>query len=71
MYFIIIPKDIVEKRGVFVDKPRTKDGGAVITPSDLRFTQFSYGDVQLLNDADTALLLAKDEEDPDSENQNS
>lgn len=62
MYYIIIPKEIVEKRGVFADKPRTKDGSAVITPGDLRFTRFSYGKVQLLNDADTALLLAKDED---------
>lgn len=64
MYYIIIPKKIVDERGVFADRPRTKDGGAVITPSDLRFTRFSYGEVQLLNDSDTALLLAqKDEED--------
>lgn len=74
MYYIIIPKEIVEKRGVFADKPRTKDGGAVITPGDLRFTQFSYGGVQLLNDADTALLLAEKEKDSnpgsDSETKN-
>lgn len=64
MYYIIIPKKIIDERGVFADRPRTKDGGAVITPSDLRFTRFSYGEVQLLNDSDTALLLAqKDEED--------
>lgn len=69
MYYIIIPKEIVEKRGVFTDKPRTTDGSAVITPSDLRFTKFSYGDVQLLNDADTALLLSKDK-DSDKEETN-
>lgn len=73
MYYIIIPKEIVEKRGVFADKPRTEDGGAVITPGDLRFTKFSYGNVQLLNDADTALLLSKkkDTGNETSDNENS
>ncbi len=66
MYYIIIPKKIVDERGVFADRPRTKDGGAVITPSDLRFTRFSYGEVQLLNDSDTALLLAQKNDDGDT-----
>lgn len=67
MYYIIIPKKIVDERGVFADKPRTKDGGAVITPSDLRFTRFSYGDVKLLNDSDAALLLAQKDDADTSE----
>lgn len=66
MYYIIIPKKIVDERGVFADRPRTKDGGAVITPSDLRFTRFSYGEVQLLNDSDTALLLAQKDDEEDT-----
>lgn len=60
MYYIIIPKDIIEQRGVFTDSQRLTDGRAVVPLSETRFTRFSYGTVQLLNDSDTAALIAED-----------
>lgn len=63
MYFIIVPKQIIDKRGVFTDCTRLSDGSAVVPLSETRFTQFSYGEVKLLNDEDTRTLIAEDSKD--------
>lgn len=60
MYYIIVPKEVIDERGVFTDKPRLSDGGAVVPVGDLRFTRFSYGGVRLLNDKDTLALMEQD-----------
>lgn len=60
MYYIIVPSEIVEKRGVFKEHTRLSDGSAVVPLSETRFTNFSYGEVKLLNDADAAQLIEED-----------
>lgn len=60
MYYIIVPKNVIEARGVFTDATRLSDGSAVVPLSMTRFTQFSYGEVKLLNDADTSALIDSD-----------
>lgn len=60
MYYIIIPKTVIDGRGVFTNSQRLSDGSAVVPLSETRFTRFSYGEVKLLNDSDTAALIAED-----------
>lgn len=67
MYFIIIPKKLVDERGVFADHTRLSDGSAVVPMSETRFTRFSYGDVKILNEEDTNLLVANDKKNQKEE----
>lgn len=66
MYYIIVPSEIVEKRGVFKEHTRLSDGSAVVPLSETRFTNFSYGEVKLLNDDDAKALIVEDGKDNSS-----
>lgn len=69
VYYIVIPKSIVEERKIFLDKPTLPDGRVIITTRDLAYTKFSYGTVELLNEQGlTALrrsLESSEESDDD------
>lgn len=58
MYFILVDKSVIDKRRVFPNAETLPepDGRAVIPIGDLRFTRFSYGTVELINDADLSTL---------------
>lgn len=58
MYFILVDKSVLDKRRVFPNAETLPepDGRAVIPTGDLRFTRFSYGQVELINDSDLASL---------------
>lgn len=60
MYFAVIPKQLIDERGVFTDAPQLTDGSRVVSMSDImRFTRFSYGTIQLLNETDAIALINK------------
>lgn len=58
MYYILVPQKFISERQVFTDNEQLPepDGRTVVPVSDLRFTQFSYGQVELINATDLALL---------------
>lgn len=58
MYYILVPQKLISERQVFTDNEQLPepDGRTVVPVSDLRFTQFSYGQVELINASDLALL---------------
>lgn len=58
MYYILVDKQKLDERRVFPNAQTLPepDGRAIISVSDLRFTRFSYGQVELINDTDLATL---------------
>lgn len=58
MYYILVPHKLISERQVFTENEQLPepDGRTVVPVSDLRFTQFSYGQVELINASDLALL---------------
>ncbi|MBO4906224.1 MAG: hypothetical protein J5486_04195 [Bacteroidaceae bacterium] len=60
-YHILVPKELIEQRHVFPDNPKTADGRTVLSIRDLSYTRFSYGQVEIVNDADLATLMATPE----------
>lgn len=72
MYYILIPKEVIENRNVFSDYPTLPggDGRTILPVGDLRFTQFSYGQVELINqeDLDTLIVSIKSKDSASSTN---
>lgn len=60
MYYVLVPQKLIEERQVFTDNEvlPAPDNRTVVPLGDLRFTQFSYGQVELINDADLSSLRA-------------
>lgn len=58
MYYILVDKQKLDERRVFPNASTLPepDGRAIIPVGDLRFTRFSYGEVELINDTDLASL---------------
>lgn len=72
MYYILIPKEVIEKRNVFSDYPKLPggDGRTILPVGDLRFTQFSYGQVELINqeNLDTLIVSLRSKDSASSTN---
>ena len=58
MYYIIVPQEICERRRVFTRNQRTPDGRVVLTLRDLNLTRFSYGQVEIVNEADLQAVMS-------------
>lgn len=58
MYYILVDKQKLDERKVFPSAQTLPqpDGRAIIPVGDLRFTRFSYGQVELINDTDLVSL---------------
>ena len=56
-YHILVPRELIEKRHVFPNNPKLPDGRTVLSVRDLGYTRFSYGQVEIVNDADLAELM--------------
>ena len=59
-YHILVPQALIEGRHVFPDNPKLPDGRTVLSVRDLSYTRFSYGPVEIVNDADLETLMAGD-----------
>lgn len=57
MYYVLVPKTVIESRNVFTDYPKLVDGRTILPIGDLRFTNFSYGEVELINQSDLDSLI--------------
>lgn len=62
MYYVIVPKEVCERRKVFRSNKRTPDGRVVLTLRDLNLTQFSYGPVEIVNDGDLKAIMSATQE---------
>lgn len=60
MYYILVPQQLIKSRGVFTDYQTLPggDGRTILPVGDLRFTQFSYGQVELINQEDLDSLVS-------------
>lgn len=56
-YHILVPQTLIESRHIFPDNPKLPDGRTVLSVRDLSYTRFSYGTVEIVNDADLAALM--------------
>lgn len=61
MYYVIVPQELCERRRVFSRNQRTPDGRVVLTLRDLNLTRFSYGPVEIVNEADLQAIMAADD----------
>lgn len=54
MYYVLVPQKVIKERGVFTDNEvlPSPDNRTVLELSDLRFTSFSYGPVEIINAQD-------------------
>lgn len=54
MYYVLVPQKVIKERGVFTDNEvlPAPDNRTVLELSDLRFTNFSYGPVEIINAQD-------------------
>ena len=54
MYYVLVPQKVIKERGVFTDNEvlPAPDNRTVLALSDLRFTSFSYGPVEIINAQD-------------------
>lgn len=57
MYYVLVPQAVIESRNVFTDYPKLADGRTILPIGDLRFTNFSYGEVELINQSDLDSLI--------------
>lgn len=64
MYYVIVPQEVCERRRVFTRNQRTPDGRVVLTLRDLNLTRFSYGPVEIVNEADLQAVMAAGQEAP-------
>lgn len=62
MYYIIVPQEVCERRRVFTRNQRTPDGRVVLTLRDLNLTRFSYGPVEIVNEADLQAIMSAGQE---------
>ncbi len=62
MYYVIVSKEVCERRKVFRSNQRTPDGRVVLTLRDLNLTQFSYGPVEIVNDEDLKAIMSATQE---------
>jgi hypothetical protein len=60
-YFILVPQELIEQRHVFPENPKLPDGRTVLSVRDLTYTRFSYGPVEIVNDADLKTLMEGEE----------
>lgn len=60
MYYVIVPQEVCERRRVFTCNQRTPDGRVVLTLRDLNLTRFSYGPVEIVNEADLQAIMSAD-----------
>ena len=58
MYYVIVPHEVCERRRVFTRNQRTPDGRVVLTLRDLNLTRFSYGPVEIVNEADLQAVMS-------------
>lgn len=58
MYYVIVPQELCERRRVFSRNQRTPDGRVVLTLRDLNLTRFSYGPVEIVNEADLQAIMS-------------
>lgn len=74
MYFVLVPKEITERRGVFLASDGYEvlpDGRSVVPINDVvRFTRFSYGKVEIINEADLTNLRTSTASESDSSTSN-
>ena len=62
MYYVIVPSEVCERRRVFTRNQRTPDGRVVLTLRDLNLTRFSYGPVEIVNEADLQAIMSADQD---------
>lgn len=62
MYYVIVPQEVCERRRVFTRNQRTPDGRVVLTLRDLNLTRFSYGPVEIVNEADLQAIMSAGQE---------
>lgn len=55
-YHILVPQSLIESRHIFPENPKLPDGRTVLSIRDLNYTRFSYGPVEIVNDADLEKL---------------
>ncbi len=60
-YHILVPQALIEGRHIFPDNPKLPDGRTVLSVRDLTYTRFSYGPVEIVNDADLKTLMEGEE----------
>ena len=71
MYYVIVPQEVCERRRVFTRNQRTPDGRVVLTLRDLNLTRFSYGPVEIVNEADLqAIMSAAQEAESNNQTEN-
>lgn len=60
MYYVLVPQQLIKERQVFLDNEvlPAPDNRTVLQLSDLRFTNFSYGKVEIINAQDLNSLRA-------------
>lgn len=56
-YHILVPQALIEGRHIFPENPKLPDGRTVLSVRDLSYTRFSYGPVEIVNDADLEELM--------------
>lgn len=58
MYYVLVPQQLIKERGVFEDNEvlPSPDNRTVLELGDLRFTNFSYGPVEIINAQDLSAL---------------
>lgn len=69
MYYVIVPKEVCERRKVFRSNKRTPDGRVVLTLRDLSLTRFSYGPVEIVNSDDLQAIMSAGQEAESNNNQ--
>ncbi len=67
MYYIIVPKELCERRRVFTKNLRTPDERVVLTLRDLNLTRFSYGPVEIVNEKDLQAIMSAKQPEPNVE----
>ena len=67
MYYVIVPKEVCERRRVFKRNRRTPDGRVVLTLKDLNLTRFSYGPVEIVNGDDFQAIMSAGQSEPSNE----
>lgn len=64
MYYVIVPREVCERRRVFTRNQRTPDGRVVLTLKDLNLTRFSYGPVEIVNGDDLQAIMSAEQTEP-------
>lgn len=59
MYYVLLPKEMVERRHIFEDMERLPepDGRTPVTLRDLSYLSFSLGMVEIVNDSDLKKII--------------